>query len=44
MDITHGIKETDAILFKMLNNLKKQFMLVFTKCDRMSNDDLSKGI
>lgn len=44
MDITHGIKEVDAILFRMLDDFKKQFMIVFTKCDKMDNNDLVKGI
>lgn len=34
LDILHGVKDTDAMLLKMLKSLKKNFMLVYTKCDR----------
>lgn len=34
IDISHGLKETDALVFEMLSGLKKQFTVVFTKCDK----------
>ena len=44
LDPTHGLKETDAILFEMLKNFKKEFILIFTKCDRMNEKDFFKGM
>ena len=34
VDVLHGLKETDGMLLNMLNQHKKAFMLVYTKCDR----------
>ena len=44
LDISHGVKESDALLFQLLKSFNKQFMLIFTKCDRMNDDDLHKAI
>ena len=40
LDITHDLKETDALVFEMLRGLNKNFQLVFTKCDKMSEQDI----
>lgn len=34
IDVMHGVKETDGMLIKMLDSLKKSFMIILTKCDR----------
>ena len=34
IDVMHGVKETDAMLLKMLEQMKKTFMIVYTKSDR----------
>lgn len=34
LDINHGLKDTDVMLMDMLKSLKKNFVLVFTKCDK----------
>ena len=38
------MKETDAILFEMLKSFKKEFILIFTKCDMMSEKDFVEGM
>jgi GTP-binding protein len=36
IDAVHGFKDTDGMLIKMLNQMRKNFQIVFTKCDRAS--------
>ena len=42
LDSTHGLTETDAIVFEMLKGLKKNFQIVFTKCDKMKEKNHDK--
>lgn len=35
LDSSHGLTETDALVFEMLRDLKKNFQIIFTKCDKM---------
>ncbi len=39
LDITHGLKNTDGMLIKLLKRYKKKYMLVYTKCDRAKESD-----
>jgi GTP-binding protein len=41
VDAMHGLKETDGMLLNMLKKHKKSFMLVFTKCDRATEENIS---
>ncbi len=40
----HGLKETDAMLIKMLKSYKKRFMLVYTKCDRAKESHFEESL
>ena len=40
----HGFKDTDGMLIKMLEQMQKQFMIVFTKCDRANDRELTEAI
>jgi GTP-binding protein EngB required for normal cell division len=44
VDIMHGLKETDGMLLNLLKKFKKNFMLVYTKCDRAKEDHFEKSI
>lgn len=40
IDIMHGLKETDGMLLNMLNKHKKNFIMIYTKCDRAKDEHL----
>jgi GTP-binding protein EngB required for normal cell division len=44
IDVMHGFKETDGMLIKMIHQMQKTFMIVFTKCDRANNKELTEAI
>lgn len=44
VDITHGIKQTDALVFEMLGGMKKNFQVIFTKCDKLTEQDVKSGL
>lgn len=34
LDINHGLKNVDIMLLDMLEHFKRNFIIVFTKCDK----------
>jgi GTP-binding protein EngB required for normal cell division len=38
LDINHGIKKVDIMLMDMLQEFKRNFIIVFTKCDKASEE------
>lgn len=38
VDAEHGFKDTDLSLLKYLDTMKKQYMIVYTKCDKKMPD------
>ena len=36
-DLSHGLKEVDGMLINMLSKYKKNFILIFTKCDKATD-------
>jgi GTP-binding protein EngB required for normal cell division len=44
IDVMHGFKDTDGMIIKMLNQMQKNFMIVFTKCDRANNKELTEAV
>jgi len=36
LDINHGIKKIDIMLLDMLKDFKREFIIVYTKCDKAS--------
>ncbi len=36
LDINHGIKNVDIMLLDMLKAYKRDFIIVYTKCDKAS--------
>lgn len=44
VDVLHGFKETDGMLIKLLQQMKKNFLIVFTKCDRAQEKQLRESI
>jgi GTP-binding protein len=44
VDVCHGFKDTDGMIIKMLNQMKKQFIIVFTKCDRAQQKQLTEAV
>lgn len=39
----HGFKDTDGMLIKLLNQMQKTFMIVFTKCDRANTKEVNEA-
>ena len=44
VDISHDLKETDALVFNLLKGMNRNFQIVFTKCDRMEEKDYVRGL
>jgi GTP-binding protein len=44
LDIKHGLKETDVMLLKLLKSLSKNFLIIYTKCDRASEKDMEDAV
>jgi ribosome biogenesis GTP-binding protein YsxC/EngB len=44
IDVLHGFKDTDGMLIKLLHQMKKNFLIVFTKCDRAKEKELDEAI
>lgn len=44
IDPEHGIKEVDMMLYELLEKKMKPFVIVFTKCDKMSEKLLEKRL
>lgn len=42
IDAEHGFKETDFMLFELLEKKNKPFMVCLTKCDKMPRKPLDK--
>lgn len=36
LDVNHGIKNVDIMLMDMLKEFKRDFIIVYTKCDKAS--------
>jgi GTP-binding protein len=42
IDVHHGIKESDVMLFELLEKYQKPFFVTLTKCDKVSNLQIKK--
>lgn len=44
IDVMHGFKETDGMLIKMLNQMRKHFIIVLTKTDRAQKRQIDEAV
>jgi GTP-binding protein EngB required for normal cell division len=43
LDVNHGIKNVDIMLMDMLKEFQKNFIIVYTKCDKASEITLRES-